>query len=117
MRLLRLLALAGVLLLAYFAQYLFDHGTLSSFYPAWALDRLPFLQVTTIWLADDLYTLGLWLFALAVIIFGLLAPPLPPPSEARICSAVTPALAVARDCARCCSVAFGLGLDCAAHPD
>lgn len=82
MRLLRLLALAAVLLVAYFAQYLFDHGSLSAFYPTWVLARLPFLQGTTIWLADDLHTLGLWLYVLAAILFGLLIPPLPPLTEA-----------------------------------
>ena len=48
-RVLRLLALGVVLAVAYFAQYLFDHGTLQNLYPAWMLERLPFLQGTTYW--------------------------------------------------------------------
>ena len=73
-RVLRLLALAVVLAVAYFAQYIFDHGTLQTLYPAWLLERLPFLQRTTYWLADDLYTLALWLLAGSAIVFGLLVP-------------------------------------------
>ena len=42
-RVLRLFALAVVLAVAYFAQYIFDHGTLQTLYPAWMLERLPFL--------------------------------------------------------------------------
>lgn len=73
-RVLRLFALGAVLVIAYFAQYLFDHGTLQTLYPAWMLERLPFLQRTTYWLADDLYTLALWLLAGCAIVFGLLVP-------------------------------------------
>ena len=73
-RVLRLLALAVVLAVAYFAQYIFDHGTLQTLYPAWMLERLPFLVRTTYWLADDLYTLALWLLAGSAIVFGLLVP-------------------------------------------
>ncbi len=73
-RVLRLLALAAVLVCAYFAQYIFDHGTLQALYPAWALERFPFLLRTTFWLAEDLYTLGLWLMAGCAVVFGLLVP-------------------------------------------
>jgi hypothetical protein len=73
-RVLRLLALAVVLAVAYFAQYIFDHGTLQTLYPVWMLERLPFLQRTTYWLAEDLYTLALWLLAGSAIVFGLLVP-------------------------------------------
>src|SRR5215204_5119998 len=73
-RVLRLLALAIVLALAYFAQYIFDHGSLQTLYPVWVLERFPFLQRTTFWLAEDLYTLGLWLMAGCALVFGLLVP-------------------------------------------
>ena len=73
-RVLRLVALAVVLAVAYFAQYIFDHGTLQTLYPAWLLERLPFLQRTAYWLAEDLYTLALWLLAGSAIGFGLLVP-------------------------------------------
>ncbi|MFN8466794.1 MAG: hypothetical protein U0X20_14660 [Caldilineaceae bacterium] len=73
-RVLRLFALAVVLAVAYFAQYIFDHGTLQTLYPGWMLERLPFLQRTTYWLAEDLYTLALWLLAGSAIVFGLLVP-------------------------------------------
>ena len=73
-RVLRLVALGVVLAVAYFAQFLFDHGTLQNLYPAWMLERLPFLQATTYWLADDLYTLALWLLGGSAIVFGLLVP-------------------------------------------
>ena len=63
-----------VLVVAYFAQYIFDHGTLQTLYPAWLLERLPFLQRTAYWLAEDLYTLALWLLAGSAIVFGLLVP-------------------------------------------
>jgi hypothetical protein len=73
-RVLRLLALAGVVGMAYFAQYLFEFGTLANLYPTWMLERLPFLQRTTLWLPDDLYTLGIWLLGGAALLFGLLVP-------------------------------------------
>ena len=73
-RVLRLLALGVVLGVAYFAQYIFDHGSLQTLYPAWALERLPFLLRTTYWLPEDLYTLGLWLMAGCAVGFGLLVP-------------------------------------------
>ncbi len=73
-RVLRLLALGVLLVVAYFAQYIFDHGTLQTLYPAWMLERLPFLQPTAYWLAEDLYTLALWLLAGSAIVFGLLVP-------------------------------------------
>ena len=73
-RVLRLLALAVVLAVAYFAQYIFDHGTLETLYPAWLLERMPLLQRTTFWLAEDLYTLALWLMGGSALVFGLLVP-------------------------------------------
>jgi hypothetical protein len=73
-RVLRLPALVVVLVVAYFAQYIFDHGSLQSLYPAWMLERFPFLQRTTYWLAEDLYTLGLWLMAGCALLFGILVP-------------------------------------------
>jgi hypothetical protein len=73
-RILRLLALAAVVAVAYFAQYIFDHGTLQALYPSWLLERLPILQRTTLWLADDLHTLALWLYAGCALLFGLLVP-------------------------------------------
>ena len=73
-RVLRLLALGVVLVVAYFAQYIFDHGTLQTLYPPLLLERLPFLQPTAYWLAEDLYTLALWLLAGSAIVFGLLVP-------------------------------------------
>lgn len=82
MRILRLLALAIVLLIAYFAQFLFDHGTLAHVYPTWVTERIPALTLTTLWLPADLYTLGLWLLAGSALGFGALVPswprPLPP---------------------------------------
>lgn len=74
MRVLRLLTLAAVLAIAYFAQVLFDRASLAGFYPPQLLDFLPFLTPTTTWLSNDLHTLGLWLLAVAAIGFGLLAP-------------------------------------------
>ncbi len=73
-RILRLLALAVVIAVAYFAQYIFDHGTLQTLYPAWATAHLPLLQRSTLWLAGDLYTLAIWLMCGCALLFGLLVP-------------------------------------------
>jgi hypothetical protein len=75
MRVLRLLVLAAVLLFAYCAQYLFDHGTLAGLYPGWATQRFPWLVRSTLWLPDDLYALALWLMGGSALVFGLLAHP------------------------------------------
>lgn len=77
MRALRLSALAVVLLLAYFAQYIFDQGTLAGLYQPWMLARFPFLIRTTLWLPQDLYTLALWLMGGSALVFGLLVPAWP----------------------------------------
>lgn len=82
MRVLRLLLLAAILLTAYFAQYLFDYGTLAHLYPAWMLQRFPALLRSTLWLPDDLYTLALWLMGGSALAFGLLAPPWPAGNKA-----------------------------------
>ncbi len=74
MRLLRLLALAAAVALVYFAQYLFDHGTLADFYPGWLLTFSPALRRTTRWLPADLLAFAQWLSVIGLLGFGLLSP-------------------------------------------
>ena len=77
MRALRPFALLAVLLAAYFAQYLFDNGTLAHLYPPWMIQRFPLLIGTTLWLPEDLYTLALGLLGGSALLFGLLVPAWP----------------------------------------
>lgn len=72
-RLLRLLGLLAVIVVAYFAGYLFYQRSLSEFFPSWLLNRVPALYVYTRWLPADLVTLAWWLSAGAALGFGLLA--------------------------------------------
>ncbi|MCB9138505.1 MAG: hypothetical protein H6642_09175 [Caldilineaceae bacterium] len=75
MRFLRFLALAAALAAAYFAQYIFDHGSLADFFPDRLLRTIPALAQYTLWLPDDLLMLALALGLVAALGFGLLIPP------------------------------------------
>ena len=74
MRFLRVLILALVLGLVYFAFYLLWEGSLRSFFPAWLADNVPVLHQAAFWLADDLRLVGLAVLGLAALAFGMLAP-------------------------------------------
>ncbi|MBK8048502.1 MAG: hypothetical protein IPK16_16110 [Anaerolineales bacterium] len=74
MRLLRILILALVLGVFYFALYLLWEGSLRTFFPGWLTAAVPLLHQTSYWLADDLRLLGGALLILAVLAFALLAP-------------------------------------------
>ncbi|MCC6165705.1 MAG: hypothetical protein IT329_00630 [Caldilineaceae bacterium] len=74
MRLLRLLVLVAVVALAYFAQYIFDHGSLADFYPGRLLALFPPLRRTTRWLPADLLVFAQWITAVSLLGFGLLSP-------------------------------------------
>jgi len=74
LRLLRFIGLVVAIGAVYFAQYIFDHYSLSEFFPTWLLDTYPPLIRFTRWLPADLFTLALWVAALAMILFGLLTP-------------------------------------------
>ena len=74
MRLLRFIGLVATIGAVYFAQYIFDHYSLSEFFPIWLLDAYPPLYRFARWLPADLFTLALWIAALAMILFGLLTP-------------------------------------------
>ncbi|MBW7883768.1 MAG: hypothetical protein H3C34_14240 [Caldilineaceae bacterium] len=62
----------------YFAQYIFDHGTLSEFFPEWLLARVPWFVHLTLWRPDDLHTLALWTATISALLFGLVVPAWPP---------------------------------------
>ena len=74
MRLVRLVALVGVVAAVYFAQYLLDTTSLADFFPAWLLAWWPALGAMTRWLPVDLLELAIWLTLLGLLSFGLLAP-------------------------------------------
>ncbi|RIK58002.1 MAG: hypothetical protein DCC57_01315 [Chloroflexi bacterium] len=71
---LRLFALVAVVALVYFAQYIFDHGSLAGFYPGWLLTLFPLLRRTTRWLPADLLVFAQWITAVGLLGFGLLSP-------------------------------------------
>lgn len=73
-RLLRLLALVAVVALVYFAQYLFDHGSLAEFYPDWLLTLVPSLRRSTRWLPTDLLVFAQWISVIGLLGYGLLSP-------------------------------------------
>ncbi len=75
MRLLRFLGLVAFLAAAYFAQYIFDRGTLADFFPDRLLQAVPSLAQYTLWLTNDLLLLATALAFVAALGFGLLTPP------------------------------------------
>jgi hypothetical protein len=74
MRLLNFALLVATLVGAYFAQYLFDHASLVSFFPDRLLNLFPQLSRLTRWQPEDLYSLALWIAILSSLVFGLIAP-------------------------------------------
>lgn len=74
MRLLNFALLVATLVGAYFAQYLFDHASLASFFPDRLLNLFPQLSRLTRWQPEDLYSLALWIAILSSVVFGLIAP-------------------------------------------
>lgn len=87
MRLLRFISLSLAIIVVYFAQYIFDHGTLTEFFPEWTLTRFAFASRLMHWQAEDLRVLAWGSSALAAILFGLIAPAWP---SAQGLSYVTP---------------------------
>ncbi|MDQ3249248.1 MAG: hypothetical protein M3Q45_08575, partial [Chloroflexota bacterium] len=75
MRLFRLIGLVAALAAAYVAQYIFEYHSLAVFFPDWLLNAYPTLARFTRWLPADLFSLALWLAALAALSVGLLTPP------------------------------------------
>lgn len=73
MRALRSVGLLASVAAAYFAQYIFLHGSLETFFPVWLLDRYPTLYGFARWQTTDLNRLALWLAILAALVFGLLS--------------------------------------------
>jgi hypothetical protein len=73
-RLLRFSLLLVVVLAVYFAQYIFDHRSLSNFFPRWFLDAFPTFYRFTRWLPADLLNLAWWIAGLGSTGFGLLVP-------------------------------------------
>ena len=77
MRLLRFLCLLAAIAVVYFAQYIFDYGSLTEFFPEWFLARFSFASRLMRWQPEDLRVLAWGGSALAAIIFGLIAPAWP----------------------------------------
>ncbi|MFN8443049.1 MAG: hypothetical protein U0175_19895 [Caldilineaceae bacterium] len=77
MRLLRFVGLLAIIAVIYFAQYIFDHGTLTEFFPDWFLVRFTFASRVMRWQPDDLNILAWGGAAVASIFFGLIAPAWP----------------------------------------
>ena len=57
----------------YFAQYIFVHGSLDSFFPNGLLDRFPGLYSFARWQSSDLDRFAVWLVFIAALLFGLLS--------------------------------------------
>ena len=74
MRALRGLLLLAILVAVYFAQFIFDQGSLQDFFPNWLLGLFPSLLRFTRWLPQDLFVLAAWITAISAITFGLLVP-------------------------------------------
>ncbi len=77
MRILRFILLLTTLLVVYFAQHIFDTGSLAQFFPDWFLARFSFAVRLTRWQPSDLLLLGWGAAALAAIFFGLITPAWP----------------------------------------
>lgn len=77
MRLLRFLCLLAAIAVVYFAQYIFDYGSLTEFFPEWFLARFSFASRLMRWQPEDLRVLAWGGSALAAIIFGLITPAWP----------------------------------------
>ena len=77
---LRLFIVALLLIAAYTAQAVFDHGALQPLVPMWLLERVQWLFEMTLWLPEDLFTAASWVLALACLLIGLLLPAWSSPS-------------------------------------
>lgn len=70
----RIFIVALLLLAAYGAQAVFDHGALQPLVPFWLLERVPWLFEMTLWLPEDLFTAAGWVLGLSCLLIGLLLP-------------------------------------------
>ena len=58
MRLLRFLCLLAAIAVVYFAQYIFDYGSLTEFFPEWFLAHFSFASRLMRWQPEDLRVLA-----------------------------------------------------------
>lgn len=73
LRFIRFLILVLSVITVYAAQYIFDHRSLTEFFPTWVLGYFPFLFQFTRWRPIDLMNLGLAMTVLSSIGFGLVS--------------------------------------------